>query len=281
MAPHHPFYMNSHQPQGHTHTETWEPPYSFYLQGATCQPLESTLPLPQYQAQQQHHLQRALAAQSPTTQSTQSTPALSFDSSPNQYSDMEGLGLDYDILNNLSYLDDFDYDSNLVSFENDSYRDSVLFPSEESFILPPFTDANLFPALDSQSPPDGPVLLPTHKHRCQFGDCTESFARPCELKRHEYKHTKPFICPQCGRPFAEKRRCIQHVQAVHGLATDEEKVKCHLCKYSHVRPDAVKRHLKLKHGVGEKSEGSPSTVGSGEQSDGESRPGKRRKVSEV
>ncbi|OAP62082.1 hypothetical protein AYL99_04285 [Fonsecaea erecta] len=279
MASQHPFYLNPRQPlQGHTHTETWEPPYTFHLQGATCQPLESILPLQQYQAQQAHHQHRALVAQSPITHSTQSTSPLSFDSSPDQYSNMEGLGLDYDILNNLSYLDDFGYDGNLSSFEYDSYGDSVLFPSDESFIQPPFTDADLFPALEAPSPAESLSPLPAHKHRCQFGDCTESFARPCELRRHEYKHTKPFQCPQCSRPFAEKRRCIQHVQAVHGLATDKDKAKCHLCQYSHVRPDAVKRHLKLRHGVGEKSEGSPSTVGSGEQSDGESRPGKRRRA---
>ncbi|KIW29593.1 uncharacterized protein PV07_05399 [Cladophialophora immunda] len=280
MASQNPFYMNPPQPQGHTHTETWEPPYSFCLQGATCQPLESTLTPHHYQAQQAHYLQRALEAQSPTTHTTQSTPSLSFDSSPDQYSDMEGSGLDYDILNNLSYLDNFEYGSLLDGLGCDSFSDPILFTSDESFIQPPFTDAALFPPLDP-SPPASLAPLPIHKHRCQFEGCAESFARPCELRRHEYKHTKPFKCPQCSRPFAEKRRCIQHVQAVHGLATDEDKVKCHLCRYSAVRPDAVKRHLRLKHGVGEKSEGSPCTSGSEDQSDGETGPGKRRKVNEL
>ncbi|KIW80144.1 hypothetical protein Z517_06759 [Fonsecaea pedrosoi CBS 271.37] len=266
MAPFDPSCMNPDLHQGHTHTEFWDPSYIFSLQGATCQPLESTLPLQQYQAQQAHHLQKASVAQSPTTYTAQSTPSLSFDISPDPSSDMEGMKLDYDILNNLSYLDNFEYDS---------YNDFSLFSSDESFIQPPFTDADLFPALDLQSSPLSIVPLPTYKYRCHFGDCTESFARPCELRRHEYKHTKPFKCPHCSRPFAEKRRCIQHVQAVHGLATDEDKVKCHLCKYSHVRPDAVKRHLRLKHGIRENSEWSPSTVGSVVQSDCEPRPEER------
>ncbi|EXJ76424.1 uncharacterized protein A1O5_00932 [Cladophialophora psammophila CBS 110553] len=195
---------------------------------------------------------------------------------------MGGSALDFDILNNLSYLDDFecnsygDFDYNSYGgVEYETYDDVVLFPTDQSFIQPPFTNVHMFPALDSLSPPDNLGPLPQHKYRC--ADCTESFARRCELTRHEFKHTKPFQCPQCGRPFAEKRRCIQHVQAVHGLATEEDKVKCHLCKYAHVRPDAVKRHMRLKHGVGEKSECSPFTIGSGEQSDAEDRPRKRRK----
>ncbi|OAL38522.1 hypothetical protein AYO20_02171 [Fonsecaea nubica] len=144
MAPYDPSCMNPDHHQGQTHTEFWDPSYIFSLQGATCQPLESTLPLQHYQAQQVHHLQQASVAQSPTTHTTQSTPSLSFDTSPDPSSDMEGMELDYDILNNLSYLDNFEYDS---------YNDFSLFSSDESFIKPPFTDADLFPALDLQASP--------------------------------------------------------------------------------------------------------------------------------
>jgi len=180
---------------------------------------------------------------------------------------MSSFELDYDILNNPNNLDDF----NLTDY----YNDFTLFATSESFIDLPFTEANLFPSLESIDSFDGPANAapPTNKFFCQFAGCTESFVRQCELTRHEYKHTRPFQCRCCGRPFAEKRRCVQHEQSVHGLATDKDKTKCHLCHYAHVRPDAVKRHLRLRHGVGVKDESSPST-----QSDKSSgRGGRQRK----
>ena len=185
------------------------------------------------------------------TFSDQQPPSiLTFNSSPGQqfFPNTENFGLDYDILNNPTYLNDFD----LAGY----YNDFTLFPTNENFPQSPFTNA--FPSVDSYDPSGSPVA-PLHEFECQFPGCTESFPRQCELTRHEYKHTKPFSCPHCGRAFAEKRRCLQHVQSVHGFATEKDKTQCHLCKYAHVRPDAVKRHLRLKHGVGARAGSSPST----------------------
>jgi len=230
-------------------------------QGATCQPLKDAIPQYYQHHQQPHYSTRAFVAPSPTMQSIQSTPALTFGLSPDQsYSaDMDSFELDHDILNNLDYLEDFNFVNYLEDVPCTSYNDFTLFPTDESFIESPFTDGSLFPDLAGINTP-GPApanLVPTFI--CQYGNCRVSFQRQCELTRHEYKHTRPFICPQCGRDFPEKRRCVQHVQSVHGLATDKDKTQCHLCKYSHVRPDAVKRHQRLKHGVGLKSWSSPST----------------------
>jgi len=230
-----------------------------FTQGATCQPLESAST--HYFTQQPYHPTGAFVAPSPAMQFIPSPPPLAFDSSPDeQYSSMEGSGLDHDILNNLGYLDDFNFDLA-------DYDDFELLPGAASLVQSPFASASFFPSLDSYEAPESLMAPPTQKFRCQFGDCSESFARQCELTRHEYKHTRPFKCPHCGRAFAEKRRCVQHVQSVHDLATDKDKTKCHLCKYAHVRPDAVKRHLRLKHGVGVKYQSSPSTISDG-QSEG-------------
>jgi hypothetical protein len=202
-------------------------------------------------------------------QFTPPLPPLAYDSSPDQqYSDVASLELDYDILNNPSYLADF----NLSGY----YDDFTLLPTDESFIQSPFANASFFPTLDSyNSPHEAAAASPqAQKFCCQFAGCTESFARRCELTRHEYKHTKPFKCPHCGRAFAEKRRCVQHIQSVHGLATENDKTRCHVCGYDAVRPDAVKRHLRLRHGIGTKSERSSPTT-SAEQSDGPS--GRRRR----
>ena len=217
-------------------------------QGATCQPLGNapTLQLQYYQHQQPHHTPGAFVALSPAMQITQSPPPLAFDSSPDkEYTAMEGFELDYDILNNLNYLESLNFAD---------YNDFDLLPAAESLIQPPFTDASFFPSLDKYDTPTGETTTPVQRVFCQHGDCIQSFSRPSELTRHEYKHTRPFKCPHCGRAFAEKRRCVQHIRSVHDLATDKDKTKCHMCKYAHVRPDAVKRHLRLKHRIGSKSD---------------------------
>jgi uncharacterized C2H2 Zn-finger protein len=249
MAPPYLSRIIPHSQQPNDQAQDHQASYDF-SQGATCQPFENTF-AQHYSYQTPLYTPGAFVAPSPAMQYIQSPPPLAFDSSPDEpYSATDGFELDYDILNNLSYLDQL----NVAE-----YKDFDLLPTAETFISSPYTDASLFPSLDSFDPLDTAISPQTQRFYCQHGDCEESFARQCELTRHEYKHTRPFACPHCGRAFAEKRRCIQHIQSVHNLATDRDKVKCHLCKYAQVRPDAVKRHLMLKHGIGAKSQSSPST----------------------
>ena len=303
MAPPHFSRISSNSQQASSPTENQTSSQN-HNQGATCQPLETTTPSQYYHQSAADFLPGPSWAPNPTTMQafTSTPPVLVYDSSPDlleQFSDMEGFGLDYDILNNPTYLNDFD----LIEYYNDfggltDYNyDFTLLPANESFLQSPFTNDSLFPTLPSYDPLEGlapadtnvnpfPALPsydspasasadtpPAHRFQCAFGDCTESFPRQCELTRHEYKHTRPFKCPHCGRAFAEKRRCVQHVQSVHDLATENDKTKCQLCKYAHVRPDAVKRHLRLKHGVGMKAKDSPASSVSGESSQG---PGRRK-----
>jgi len=70
---------------------------------------------------------------------------------------MSSFELDYDILNNPNNLDDF----NLTDY----YNDFTLFATSESFIDLPFTEANLFPSLESIDSFDGPANAapPTNK----------------------------------------------------------------------------------------------------------------------
>ncbi|KAI1625323.1 hypothetical protein EDD37DRAFT_649647 [Exophiala viscosa] len=168
--------------------------------------------------------------------------------------------LDHDILNNTAYLDDFDFTS-----------DFDLYPAADNVSLANLPDLNFFPEYDfnPQSPTQPTPCSPTHRFRCK--DCPESFRRRCELNRHVLKHTMPFKCTRgCGAAFAEKRRCSQHEKAAHGLATEKDRKKCHLCDYASLRPDAVKRHYKLKHGmeISFRSRGSPATTESSTGSDG-------------
>lgn len=166
--------------------------------------------------------------------------------------------LDYDILNNMEYVDNIDF------------SDFTLLPTSNDVDIDHLPDLNFFPDFDFN--PQSPCL-PTpcstssressnNKYRCTR--CSESFKRRCDLNRHLLKHTTPFKCsrPGCGAAFAENRRCKQHEKAVHGLATDEDLRKCQYCDYASIRPDAVRRHLKLKHSVNVsfRSRSSPTTT---------------------
>ncbi|KAK7888052.1 hypothetical protein LTR67_009447 [Exophiala xenobiotica] len=155
--------------------------------------------------------------------------------------------LDYDILNNMDYVDDIEF------------SDFTLFPTSNDVDLDQLPDLNFFPHFDF-NPKSSCLPIPcsasstshessNNKHRCTR--CSESFKRRCDLNRHLLKHTTPYKCSQsgCGAAFAENRRRKQHEKSVHGLATDEDLRKCAHCDYASIRPDAVRRHLKLKHGV--------------------------------
>lgn len=259
------------------------PPPNIHAQGPIssvdpCRYLSDAPLPPQYQNQHQHprYLPGDLVSLAPEPAFTQSqspysemkSPTLDYEilnnlnsfAASSQYAEIEGSALDYDILNNLNYLDSPDFGIGFPS-------DFVLLPMDQSFIQDPVNDGTLFPDLDEllpQSSPDIPPPPPPppvpHKHRCS--NCSRSFARKCELDRHTLRYTKPFRCtqPGCGAAFAEKRRCLQHILAVHEQATQKDLRKCHSCPYSSIRPDALKRHIKLKHR--DKSEGSQSTASS-------------------
>ncbi|KAK4948720.1 hypothetical protein LTR10_012724 [Elasticomyces elasticus] len=84
--------------------------------------------------------------------------------------------LDHDILNNTTYLDDFDFTS-----------DFDLYPAAGNVILNDLPDLNFFPEYDfnPQSPAQPTPCPATHKFRCK--NCPESFRRRCELNRHVLK----------------------------------------------------------------------------------------------
>jgi len=164
------------------------------------------------------------------------------------------LPLDYDILNDMSHLEDFDFTSDFDLFP--STEDTPNLDGGNLYDLP---ELNSFQNLDDlelnlemkspTSSTDTTISTIDHKHRCPH--CPASFRRKCDLTRHAHKHTTPFKCPQpnCGATFAENRRCRQHMKVAHGLLNDNDLRKCTLCEYASIRPDAVKRHLRLKHGV--------------------------------
>ncbi|KIW41456.1 uncharacterized protein PV06_07013 [Exophiala oligosperma] len=170
-------------------------------------------------------------------------PTTTPDNVLNTSTTMTNSDLDYDILNNMNYLDDVNFD------------DFVLYPTND-IDLDDSVVSRFFPEFDfnpqssfSPTPCSPKSHTSVQKYRCT--DCSESFRRRCDLNRHRLKHDTPFRCSQdgCGVAFSEKRRCKQHEKREHGLLTEDDMKKCHVCGYTSIRPDSVKRHMRLRHGI--------------------------------
>ena len=107
-------------------------------------------------------------------------------------------------------------------------------------------------------------------------DCEKSFTRKCHLDRHiktihrvgESKHEckicnkiyncryvlirhvksvhdkiKSFVCPQCGRKFAESSHLTRHMR----IHTRDNLYKCKFCSKSYTRPYSLSQHEVKNH----------------------------------
>ncbi|KEF63295.1 uncharacterized protein A1O9_01272 [Exophiala aquamarina CBS 119918] len=185
-------------------------------------------------AQQNHHgcVVSAPHQKKPTTSPYSSTfsnasPELaSLESTPRR------VELDWEILNNPSYLDDYDFDGDFTLFPVDTPMDT-------------YDGMDFFPQLDN-IPNTTELSFSDSRHQCGF--CSTGFEKRHELNRHLLKHTKPYACtvPGCDASFAEKRGCDRHMKSRHSA---KDSIKCRFCKYSSTRADAVQRHLRTQHGV--------------------------------
>lgn len=100
--------------------------------------------------------------------------------------------------------------------------------------------------------------------RCLVDGCDKAFAKPCQLKQHNKRHTRPETCPHCpkdasGNPrrFADKKGLNRHISTKHGevAGTDmktskTDQRKCPFprfnCPYIG-REDNVSRHYQKVH----------------------------------
>jgi len=97
---------------------------------------------------------------------------------------------------------------------------------------------------------------------CQFVDpqgitCqnTDTFRRPCDLKKHYKNHTKPKPCDYCKQSFAEPKELHRHMWAKHeddarALGTPGgNRIPCGFpgCEYKSRRNDNVRRHRETVH----------------------------------
>lgn len=195
------------------------------------------------------------------TESRSSTGVTSSSSFPAGHQSHVG-DLDYEILNDVSGLEDFDFNSDWVLFQAPidlNYSPQSLF-SDAPVASSTFSNntgalnqwLNLSPSepLFVHAPDDEALSLDPHvaHHTCEF--CQEGFQKRHELNRHVLKHTKPYSCiiPACGASFAEKRGCERHMKARHNVENPNS-TKCRFCSYNSTRSDAVQRHLRTRHGV--------------------------------
>lgn len=114
----------------------------------------------------------------------------------------------------------------------------------------------------SYSPPifDSPFLATTgassditspstpHIHSCSESNCSKTFGKVSDLKRHERKHRQPFRCELCGKGHLDKRALGRHLWAKHPEYaqqhnTRSERIRCTECDYEG-RADNVARHSK-------------------------------------
>ncbi|KAK3301287.1 uncharacterized protein B0H64DRAFT_383137, partial [Chaetomium fimeti] len=93
-------------------------------------------------------------------------------------------------------------------------------------------------------------------HKCQ--ECTKTFIRLCELKKHMKRHAKPYACTfaKCSKKFGSKNDWKRHENSQHfqleiwrcaEKATDRpDQQECG--KVCH-RPESLKSHLEKDHGI--------------------------------
>ncbi|KAK0655021.1 hypothetical protein B0T16DRAFT_450764 [Cercophora newfieldiana] len=92
---------------------------------------------------------------------------------------------------------------------------------------------------------------------CPHDSCSEVFARPCDLRKHEKKHTRPYGCELCPRRFYQQRDLDKHCRTHYGGPL----WPCPFdgCDKKFTVDDNLVRHIKRTHGqVVKKSSLTPS-----------------------
>ena len=82
-------------------------------------------------------------------------------------------------------------------------------------------------------------------YRCSHPECDRAFTRPYNLKAHYLSnHTtlRPFSCPDCSLTFVRKNDLKRHER----LHSKVRPFSCDKCSYTASRGDALKRH-KVSH----------------------------------
>lgn len=96
-----------------------------------------------------------------------------------------------------------------------------LKPADQLAYLKSFSKEMLQQALESQSQNVDDPADPSHsnpKPNTACSTCEKTFSRPCELRKHNKRHEKPYGCTwyQCNRTFGSKNDWKRHETNQHG-----------------------------------------------------------------
>ncbi|CAM1500687.1 Fc.00g098490.m01.CDS01 [Cosmosporella sp. VM-42] len=108
---------------------------------------------------------------------------------------------------------------------------------------------------DSQGEPSSQESS-TGKNQHACSDCSKSFNRPCELKKHKKRHERPYGCTflNCPKTFGSKNDWKRHESSQHwqletwqceDMRSDQQKP----CKKAFQRRESFKNHLQRDHMV--------------------------------
>ncbi|XP_031133444.2 oocyte zinc finger protein XlCOF6-like isoform X2 [Sander lucioperca] len=70
--------------------------------------------------------------------------------------------------------------------------------------------------------------------------CDKSFALKCMMDRHYLTHSKPHLCPECGKRFARQRQLIAHSRR----HTGEKPFECSECGTEFAHKSTFVRHMR-------------------------------------
>lgn len=86
---------------------------------------------------------------------------------------------------------------------------------------------------------------------CHELGCNKIFTRPCDLRKHEKFHTRPFKCTEPGCKFSavglpSEKELDRHMNDKH--RSNQKHYKCLYCEYSSKRDSNCKQHMEKRHG---------------------------------
>ena len=83
---------------------------------------------------------------------------------------------------------------------------------------------------------------------CTHDGCDKTFRRPCDYRKHEKTHTRPFACSyhDCDKRFCSDKDLERHVKETHTANPNMQ--RCHFCEFSSKRESNLQQHMEKKHG---------------------------------
>ncbi|KAK4200650.1 hypothetical protein QBC40DRAFT_173286 [Triangularia verruculosa] len=99
----------------------------------------------------------------------------------------------------------------------------------------------------------------TKEVKCDIDDCNKTFQRPCELKKHQKRHAKPYACTfaKCDKRFGSKNDWKRHENSQHFQLEiwrctepvyNHSSSDFHECSKVCHRRESLKSHLERDHG---------------------------------